>query len=55
VAPEGTNGARAPSRSMHGRRRSTPGPLRTRVITDGVTPSLHPDYKHTKLRTRVLT
>ena len=27
--------------------RQTPGRFRTRVITDGVTPSLHADYKHT--------
>jgi hypothetical protein len=31
-------------------RRATPGPFRTRVITDGVTPSLHIDYKHTKIK-----
>jgi hypothetical protein len=30
--------------------RATPGPFRTRVITDGVTPSLHVDYKHTRIR-----
>ena len=30
-----------------GRKRPTPGRFRTRVITDGVTPSLHVDYKHT--------
>lgn len=28
----------------------TPGPFRTRVITEGVTPSLHSDYKHTKVK-----
>jgi hypothetical protein len=28
----------------------TPGRFRTRVITDGVTPSLHVDYKHSKIR-----
>jgi hypothetical protein len=28
----------------------TPGPFRTRVITEGVTPSLHIDYKHTKIK-----
>jgi hypothetical protein len=28
----------------------TPGRFRTRVITDGVTPSLHVDYKHTKIK-----
>ena len=30
--------------------RATPGSFRTRVITDGVTPSLHIDYKHTKIK-----
>ena len=30
-------------------RRPTPGRFRTRVITDGVVPSLHVDYKHTKI------
>ena len=30
--------------------RATPGPFRTRVITEGVTPSLHLDYKHTKIK-----
>ncbi|MGH3495152.1 MAG: hypothetical protein ACRDQ1_18225, partial [Sciscionella sp.] len=33
-----------------GRRRPTPGRWRTRVITDGVTPSLHVDYKHTAIK-----
>jgi hypothetical protein len=28
----------------------TPGTFRTRVITDGVTPSLHVDYKHSKIK-----
>ena len=28
----------------------TPGGFRTRVITDGVTPSLHVDYKHSKIK-----
>lgn len=28
----------------------TPGRFRTRVITDGVTPSLHVDYKHSKIK-----
>src|SRR3954447_4190821 len=37
-------------RLIHGRHRSTPGQLRTRVITQGVTPSLHIDYKHTKIK-----
>jgi len=31
-------------------RRRTPGKFRTRVITDGVTPSLHVDYKHDKIK-----
>jgi hypothetical protein len=30
--------------------RATPGRFRTRVITDGVTPSLHVDYKHTTIK-----
>src|SRR4029453_1345425 len=30
--------------------RATPGPFRTRVITEGVTPSLHVDYKHTRTK-----
>jgi hypothetical protein len=29
---------------------ATPGRFRTRVITDGVTPSLHVDYKHTRIK-----
>jgi hypothetical protein len=37
-------------RVIHGRHRPTPGQFRTRVITDGVTPSLHIDYKHTKIK-----
>jgi len=38
-------------RRIHrGRKQFTPGPFRTRVITDGVTPSLHIDYKHTKIK-----
>jgi hypothetical protein len=28
--------------------KTTPGPFRTRVITEGVTPSLHIDYKHSR-------
>jgi hypothetical protein len=28
----------------------TPGPFRTRVITEGVTPTLHIDYKHSKIK-----
>ncbi len=37
---------------IFGRRvsRQTPGRFRTRVITDGVTPSLHVDYKHTRVK-----
>ena len=30
--------------------RRTPGPFRTRVITDGVVPSLHVDYKKTRIK-----
>jgi len=30
--------------------RRTPGRFRTRVITEGVTPSLHVDYKHAKIK-----
>jgi hypothetical protein len=30
--------------------KATPGPFRTRVITDGVTPSLHVDYKTTRIK-----
>jgi len=30
--------------------RATPGRSRTRVITEGVTPSLHVDYKHTAIK-----
>ncbi|MCA1696441.1 MAG: hypothetical protein LC749_17925, partial [Actinobacteria bacterium] len=37
-------------RLIHGQQRSTPGRLRTRVITQGVTPSLHIDYKHTQIK-----
>ena len=37
---------------LFGRRvhRNTPGSFRTRVITEGVTPSLHVDYKHTRVK-----
>jgi hypothetical protein len=39
------------NRRIHrGRKRSTPSRFRTRVITDGVTPSLHADYKHTTVK-----
>ena len=31
-------------------KRPTPGRFRTRVITEGVTPSLHIDYKHNKIK-----
>jgi hypothetical protein len=31
-------------------RRATPGRFRTRVITSGVVPSLHLDYKHSKIK-----
>ena len=38
-------------RRIHSRgRRPTPGRFRTRVITQGVTPSLHVDYKHTTIK-----
>ena len=30
--------------------KATPGPLRTRIITDGVIPSLHIDYKGTRIK-----
>ena len=33
-----------------GRRRPTPGRFRTRVITADVTPSLHVDYKNSKIK-----
>jgi hypothetical protein len=37
---------------LFGRRitRRTPGRFRTRVLTDGVTPSLHLDYKHCRIK-----
>ncbi len=31
-------------------RRATPGRFRTRVITEDVTPSLHTDYKNSKIK-----
>ena len=31
-------------------KRATPGRFRTRVITDGVVPSLHVDYKNSKIK-----
>src|SRR6266849_3597962 len=30
--------------------KTTPGPFRTRIITDGVRPSLHVDYKHSDIK-----
>lgn len=37
-------------RIYRGRKNVTPGVFRTRVITEGVTPSLHIDYKHSKIK-----
>jgi hypothetical protein len=37
-------------RIFRGRQKPTPGRFRTRVITEGVTPSLHVDYKHTTIK-----
>jgi hypothetical protein len=37
-------------RIQHGRKRRTPGRFRTRVITEGVVPSLHIDYKNSKVK-----
>jgi len=37
-------------RICHTGSRATPGRFRTRVITQGVTPSLHVDYKHTTIK-----
>jgi hypothetical protein len=37
-------------RIMRKGRHPTPGRFRTRVITDGVDPSLHVDYKHSKIK-----
>jgi hypothetical protein len=37
-------------RILAGRKRKTPGRFRTRVITNGVTPSLHVDYKNDKIK-----
>lgn len=37
-------------RIMRGRKNRTPGRFRTRVITEGVTPSLHADYKHATIK-----
>jgi len=33
-----------------GRKNHTPGTFATRVVTDGVTPSLHVLYKHTQIK-----
>jgi hypothetical protein len=37
-------------RIFHGRRKPTPGRFRTRILTEGVTPSLHVDYKHATIK-----
>ena len=37
-------------RIFNGRRHSTQSRFRTRVITQGVTPSLHVEYKHTRIK-----
>jgi len=37
-------------RVINGRRRKTPGRFRTRVFTDGVTPSLHVEFKSTRVK-----
>jgi hypothetical protein len=37
-------------RILNGRKRKTPGRFRTRVITNGVIPSLHADYKNAKIK-----
>ncbi len=37
-------------RILNGRRLKTPGRFRTRVFTDGVVPSLHVEYKHTRVK-----
>ena len=37
-------------RIQNGRHRPTPGRFRTRVLTRGVTPSLHVEYKHTRIK-----
>jgi hypothetical protein len=37
-------------RIQRGRKHPTPGQFRTRVITDGVVPSLHVDYKNSKIK-----
>jgi hypothetical protein len=37
-------------RILNGRKRKTPGRFRTRVVTNGVLPSLHADYKNAKIK-----
>jgi hypothetical protein len=37
-------------RIFRGRRHPTPSRFRTRIITDGVIPSLHVDYKHSRIK-----
>src|SRR4051794_12891438 len=37
-------------RIFRGRKKPTPGRFRTRIITEGVTPSLHVDYKHATIK-----
>ncbi|MGB8384998.1 MAG: hypothetical protein WCG47_27800, partial [Dermatophilaceae bacterium] len=37
-------------RIIRGSKKPTPGRFRTRVITEGVTPSLHVDYKHATIK-----
>src|SRR5439155_23845268 len=37
-------------RIQRGRKHPTPGRFRARVITDGVTPSLHVDYKNSRIK-----
>jgi hypothetical protein len=37
-------------RIFRGRTKPTPGRFRTRIITEGVTPSLHVDYKHATIK-----
>ena len=43
-------GSTRPNRSGEQVANPTPGRFRTRVITDGVTPSLHVDYKNSKIK-----
>src|SRR5439155_19402096 len=37
-------------RIHNGRKQHTPGRFRTRIITSGVVPSLHVDYKHSTIK-----